>query len=223
MAEKEVEQQPQSEPPKAKAGGKSPMMLIIGGAGVFVLAVVIFSLQLGVFSDSNVKPGALTADSLAQAADTAHHQDDEEEEEADPYQALFEGYGGDDDSGFMSDTAIVRDSIEKSVWFIQQKQDLDRQMAQMELEKTQLNTLKSQVEALMDRKKSMEEGNISQMAKLYEGMGTEELVPILSNLTDAQVSVLISKMKKAKASEVLGKMAPERAARITQYIISMSE
>ncbi|MBK7090847.1 MAG: hypothetical protein IPH59_03860 [bacterium] len=222
MAEKEVEQQPQSEPPKAKAGGKSPMMLIIGGAGVFVLAVVIFSLQLGVFSDSNVKPGALTADSLAQAADTAHHEE-AEEEEADPYQALFEGYGGEDESGLMSDTAIVRDSIEKSVWFIQQKQDLDRQIAQMELEKTQLNTLKSQVEALMDRKKSMEEGNISQMAKLYEGMGTEELVPILSNLTDAQVSVLISKMKKAKASEVLGKMAPERAARITQYIISMSE
>lgn len=222
MAEKEVEQQPQSEPPKAKAGGKSPMMLIAAGAIVFVLAVVIFSLQLGVFSASNVKPGALTADSLAQAADTAHHEE-AAEEEADPYQALFEGYGGEEDSGFMSDTAIVRDSIEKSVWFIQQKQDLDRQIAQMELEKTQLNTLKSQVEALLDRKKAMEEGNISQMAKLYEGMSTEELVPILSNLTDAQVSVLISKMKKAKASEVLGKMAPERAARITQYIISMSE
>lgn len=220
MAEKEVEQQPQSEPPKAKAGGKSHMMLIAGGATVFVLAVVVFSLQLGVFSDSNVKPGAVPPDSLAQSVDPADHDD---EEESDPYQALFEGYGDDDDSGFMSDTAIVRDSIEKSVWFVQQKQDLDRQIAQMELEKTQLNQLKSQVEALLDRKRAMEEGNITQMAKLYEGMGTEELVPILSNLSDAQVSVLIGKMKKAKASEVLGKMTPERAAKITQYIISMSQ
>jgi flagellar motility protein MotE (MotC chaperone) len=30
-------------------------------------------------------------------------------------------------------------------------------------------------------------------------------------------------MKKQKAAEVLGKMSPERAAKITQYILSMSE
>jgi flagellar motility protein MotE (MotC chaperone) len=61
------------------------------------------------------------------------------------------------------------------------------------------------------------------MAKLYEGMATEEVVPILERLTDAQVSIMISKMKKQKAAEVLGKMSPERAAKITQYILSMSE
>lgn len=223
MAEKETEPAPQGESPKAKANGKSHMMPIAGGAIVFVVAVVIFSFQFGVFSSSNVKPGAQIPDSLAHAVDSAHQESHEEEAQADPYQALFEGYGGGEDDPLLNDTAIVRDSIEKSVWFTEQKQELDRQMAQMELEKTQLNQLKSQVEALMDRKKSMAEGNISQMAKLYEGMSTEELVPILTNLTDAQVSVLISKMKKQKASEVLGKMSPERAAKITQYIISMSD
>lgn len=222
MAEKDTEQQPQSESPKAKASGKSHLIPIACGGIVFVVAVIIFSLQFGVFSSSNVKPGAQVPDSLAQKADSVHHGE-EDEAPADPYQALFEGYDGGVDDLQMSDTAIVRDSIEKSTWFVQQNQEIDRKMAQLELEKTQLNQLKSQVEALMDRKKAMEEGNITQMAKLYEGMSTEELVPILSNLSDAQVSVMISKMKKQKASEVLGKMTPERAAKITQYIISMSE
>ena len=224
MAEKEVEQQPQSEPPKAKAEGKSHMLPIAGGAIVFVICVIIFSLKFGVFSSSNVKPGAQPPADQA-AADSAKPVEEHAEEEAaaDPYRELFDGYDGEIDEHPKTDSAIVKDSIEKSTWFAQQQQEIDRKMAQLTLETTQLNQLKTQVEALMDRKKAMEEGNISQMAKLYEGMSTEELVPILSNLDDGQVSVLISKMKKAKASEVLGKMSPERAAKITQYIISMNE
>jgi len=223
MAEKDIEQQPQGESPKAKAGGKSHLTLIAAGAIVFVVAVVIFSLQFGVFSSTNVKPGAESPDNQAQAVDSTKQEVKEDEEHADPYQALFDGYDGGEEDLHLSDTAAVRDSVEKTTWYEEQKQEIDRKMAQLELEKTQLNQLKSQVEALMDRKKAMEEGNITQMAKLYEGMSTEELVPILSNLSDAQVSVMISKMKKQKASEVLGKMTPERAAKITQYIISMSE
>ncbi len=219
MPEKEVEQQPASEPPKAKASGKSQLLPIAIGAIAFVLAVVIFSLKFGVFSSSNIKE----AEGQAVVTDSVKNPDEEPEEaKADPYQELFDGYGGSVDEGLFSDTAIVRDSIQKSAWFAEQQLELDRKLAQMELEKTQLNQLKSQVEALMDRKKAMEEGNIMQMAKLYEGMSTEELVPILNNLDDSQVSVMISKMKKQKASEVLGKMAPERAAKITQYIISMN-
>lgn len=222
MPEKEIEQQPQSEPPKAKAGGKSHMLPIAGGAIVFVVCVIIFSLKFGVFSSSNVKSG--TQPTAEQTADSAKPAEEHAEEaKADPYQELFDGYDGVVEDEPKTDSAIVKDSLAKSVWYAEQQQDIDRKMAQLELEKTQLNQLKAQVEALMDRKKAMEDGNISQMAKLYEGMSTEELVPILSNLDDGQVSVLISKMKKAKASEVLGKMSPERAAKITQYIISMNE
>jgi flagellar motility protein MotE (MotC chaperone) len=219
MTEKEVEQQPANEAPKAKANGKSQLLPIAVGAIAFVLAVAIFSLKFGVFSSSNVKETEAPA---ATADSTKHQEEAPEEAKADPYQELFDGYDGSVDEGIVGDTAIVRDSIQKSAWFADQQKDLDRKLAQMELEKTQLNQLKSQVEALMDRKKAMEEGNIMQMAKLYEGMNTEELVPILNNLDDSQVSVMISKMKKQKASEVLGKMAPERAAKITQYIISMN-
>lgn len=223
MAEKEIEQQPQGASPKAKAGGKSHFMLIAVGATVFLAAVVIFSLQLGVFSSTNVKPGVEAADKQAHPVDSTEQEEQKNEETVDPYQALFDGYDGGEEDLPMSDTAIVRDSIEKSTWFVEQSQEIDRKRAELELEKTQLNQLRSQVEALLDRKKAMEEGNITQMAKLYEGMNTEELVPILANLSDAQVGVMISKMKKQKASEVLGKMAPERAAKITQYIISMND
>lgn len=222
MPEKEVEQQPQSEPPKAKAEGKSKMLPILIGAGVFVAAVVVFSLKFGVFSDSNVKTDGQASVEPTQKADSTHAEEGDEEAKADPYQELFEGYDGTTEELPVSDTAIVRDSIQQSAWFIAQKAEIDRKMTEMEVEKTQLNQLRSQVETLLDRKKAMEEGNINQMAKLYEGMNTEELVPILSNLEDGQVSVLISRMKKQKASEVLGKMTPERAAKITQYIISMS-
>lgn len=223
MAEKEVEQQPQSETPKAKAEGKSHMLPIAGGAIVFVVCVIIFSLKFGVFSSSNVKPGAQPAAEQVAADSTKPAEEHAEEAKADPYQELFDGYDGVIDDEPKTDSAIVKDSLEKSTWYAQQQQEIDRKLAQLTLETTQLNQLKAQVEALMDRKKAMEEGNIAQMAKLYEGMSTEELVPILSNLDDGQVSVLISKMKKAKASEVLGKMSPERAAKITQYIISMNE
>lgn len=222
MAERDIEKQPEEEAPKAKVRGKSHLMPIAIGAIVFVVAVVIFSLQFGVFSSANVKSGSQQPENQVASADSLHQADADEEAPTDPYHALFEGYDGGIEEDPVTDSAMVRDSIEKSIWFIEQKQDLDRKIAQMELEKTQLNQLKNQVEALIDRKKSMEEGNISQMAKLYEGMATEELVPILTNLPDAQVSVLISRMKKQKASEVLGKMSPERAAKITQYIISMS-
>ncbi|MGB5107752.1 MAG: hypothetical protein WBP42_13670 [Candidatus Zixiibacteriota bacterium] len=223
MPEKEVEQQPQSQPPVAKAGGNSKMLPILIGAGVFVVAVVIFSLKFGVFSSTNVKTDAEAPTEQAQSAAIGHEDGSDEEAKADPYQELFEGYDGTiNEDPTQSDTAIVRDSIQQSAWFAEQKADLERQRTEMDVEKAELNQLRSQVEALLDRKKAVEEGNINQMAKLYEGMNTEELVPILSNLEDGQVSVLISKMKKQKASEVLGKMTPERAAKITQYIISMS-
>jgi flagellar motility protein MotE (MotC chaperone) len=216
--------------PTPVAGSKSKLIPILVAVGVFVLFVIVFSLKYGVFSSSNVKaPTAeqatqekVKADSIAAAhkADsiaTASH-------EMDAYDKLFSDFGESQSlPEIEDDTATVKDSVAKVAWYESQKAEITQKMAQIDGERAQLQSLKSEVEALLQRKKSMEEGNITQMAKLYEGMATEEVVPILERLTDAQVSIMISKMKKQKAAEVLGKLTPERAAKITQYILSMSE
>jgi flagellar motility protein MotE (MotC chaperone) len=221
------------------AGSKSHLVPILGAVIVFVVFVMVFSLKYGVFSSSNVKPltleqavqqaaqGKAKADSVA-AAEEAKKQDSitAAEAEAEAYDKLFTDFN--EQTGFgepeaKHDTAAVNDSVSRVQWYETQKAEIASKTAEMDAERAQLQSLKSEVETLLQRKKSMEEGNIAQMAKLYEGMATEELVPILEKLTDAQVSIMISKMKKQKAAEVLGKMAPERAAKITQYILSMSE
>ncbi|MCX6832970.1 MAG: hypothetical protein NT028_12745 [candidate division Zixibacteria bacterium] len=216
--------------PTPAAGSKSKLIPILGAVAVFVVFVIVFSLKYGVFSSNNVKtPTAeqaaqdkVKADSIeaAKKADSiaaASH-------ELDAYDRLFSDFG--EEQGLPdsdTDTTTTKDSVAKVAWYDSQKAEITQKMAQIEGERAQLQSLKSEVEALLQRKKSMEEGNIMQMAKLYEGMATEEVVPILERLTDAQVSIMISKMKKQKAAEVLGKMSPERAAKITQYILSMSE
>lgn len=213
--------------PASPGGSKSKLIPIVGGVAVFVVFVVVFSLKYGVFSSANVtqptsevNPEKAKADSLA----AAKRVDDSIKAEESAYENLFAEF---DDSHVPDegngDTTTVKDSVAKVAWYEGQRAEIAAKTSQLESEKAQLQSLKGEVEALLQRKKSMEEGNISQMAKLYEGMATEEVVPILEKLTDAQVSIMISKMKKQKASEVLGKMTPERAAKITQYIISMSE
>ncbi len=219
--------------PSPAAGSKSKLIPILAAAIVFVAFVIVFSLKYGVFSSSNVKPP--TAEQTAQdkvksdsieAAKAAKKADSiaAASHEQDAYDRLFSDFG--EAQGLPesdTDTTTAKDSVAKVAWYDSQKAEITQKMAQIEGERAQLQSLKSEVEALLQRKKSMEEGNIMQMAKLYEGMATEEVVPILERLTDAQVSIMISKMKKQKAAEVLGKMSPERAAKITQYILSMSE
>jgi flagellar motility protein MotE (MotC chaperone) len=215
--------------PTPVVGSKSKLIPILGAAIVFVTFVIIFSLKYGVFSSSNVKPPTaqekIKADSI-EAAKSAKKADSiaTASHEQDAYDRLFSDFG--ESQGVPesdTETTTVKDSVAKVAWYDSQKAEITQKMAQIDGERAQLQSLKSEVEALLQRKKSIEEGNIMQMAKLYEGMATEEVVPILERLTDAQVSIMISKMKKQKAAEVLGKMSPERAAKITQYILSMSE
>jgi hypothetical protein len=194
----------------------------MGGIIVFVLFTIIFSLKFGVFSDSNVvQPVTVESDSMPEGkTDTPSHNNSAKDDN--PYGDLFAGFDGSYDEDDFTDSAAVQDSIQKMNWYETRKKEIDRKMSQFETERAQLESLRDEVDALIQRKENMERGNIETMAKLYEGMDAEELVPILTNLEDAQVSVIISKMKKQKASEVLGKMDPARAAKITRYIISMN-
>ena len=221
MTDQESPKAPTPEtPPAAPVKKKSLMLPILVGAGVFVACIIFFSLKYGVFSSSNIvqpSPGA----PVSAAKDTAATSETTEPT-TDPYSGLFSDFeetSAAEEKGDSSDA----DSVAKKTWYENQKREIDQKLSELQIEKTRLEALKAEVDALIQTKKQMEEGNLTQMAKLYEGMATDELVPILNNLTDSQVSGLISRMKKAKASEVLGKLSPERAAKITQYILSVSE
>jgi flagellar motility protein MotE (MotC chaperone) len=217
---------PAGGPSSSQAKPKSNLIPIAAGVIVFVAFVIVFSLKFGVFSSANVAPPSAQqivdtkSDSLARVDSIA--KADSITFESEGYDNLFPDFEELQSPDDNQQATTGNDSIAKAKWYEDQKTQIAQQMSQLEQEKVQLETLKGEVEALLQRKKSTEEGNIVQMAKLYEGMATEELVPILANLSDAQVSVMISKMKKQKASEVLGKLPPERAAKVTQYIISMN-
>jgi hypothetical protein len=210
MTEAEVNPGSSSQP------GSSKLPLAVGGL-VFVAFVVIFSLMFGVFSSSNVAQQPVVAGDRV-----AHHTEGRSEsgyDTEDEYTSMFGDFEDDyyPDSGQLSPA----DSAEQLAWYEAQKQEIRQERLELEKERTKLRQLHDEVSSLLERRAAIEDANITAMAKLYENMNADEVVPILSNLGDAQVSLIISKMKKRSASEVMGKLAPERAAKITQWLISL--
>jgi flagellar motility protein MotE (MotC chaperone) len=200
--------------PSSKKMGMLPIAL---GVGVFVICVVIFSVKFGVFGSGNVVP--TEAGQQEEIADKEAKASDEYVPESHS-NLLF----ADDDEGFDfgdSSAMSVEDSLKQMAWYEQQKKEIKDERVQLDQDRTTLQQLRDETDALLKRRKAYEDGNIAAMAKLYENMNAEEVVPILSNLSDAQVSLIISKMKKRQASEVMGKLSPERAAKITQWLISL--
>jgi flagellar motility protein MotE (MotC chaperone) len=218
MAEKEnPEKTDPAPPPPAKK--KLPLIPILGGVAFFLVCVIIFSFKYGVFSSSNVKPGTETPQKEAAKKDSTENLEATQKDK-DAYDGLFSDFEDQTDTA-SAHGMTPKDSINQITWYEAQKKEIASQMSQVEQERAKLETMRNEVQALLDRRKQIEETNMVQMAKLYEGMNSEELVPIMANLSDAQVSGLISNMKKQKAAEILGKLPPDRAAKITQHIISM--
>ncbi|MFH2056697.1 MAG: hypothetical protein ABIJ61_12120 [bacterium] len=218
MASEKPEEQAETQAPAPPAkGGKGNMLPIMAGGLVFVIFVVIFSIKFGVFDQTAPEQTPTTADALEvktdkQAQAEQGHQDD------------FYGqyYGAESteehDSGV---TFTEQDSLKQVAWYEQQKREIGMERAQLEEEKADLQRLHDRTEMLLKQREGLEAANLAALAKLYESMKSDQLVPILANLPDDKVSLIISRMKKQKASEVMGKIDPERAARITSWLLSL--
>jgi flagellar motility protein MotE (MotC chaperone) len=218
MPEREAENGNQTADSSSQAGrsGGSKLPLAVGGL-VFVICVVIFSVVFGVFSSSNVTQQSVVAkEHPTSAAGSAPESDYDIE---DDHRGMF----ADDDESLYPDSNRLSpaDSTRHVEWYQAQKQEIREERLALDTEKSKLRQLRDEVASLLERRAAIEDANVAAMAKLYENMDAEEVVPILSNLDNAQVSLIISKMKKRSASQVMGKLSPERAAKITQWLISL--
>jgi flagellar motility protein MotE (MotC chaperone) len=217
MASDEKEVPAENEAPAAPAkSGKGNLLPIAAGGLVFVIFVVIFSLKFGVFDQTAPEPTETMA-AAEQEEPTGKHVD---QTRRDDFRGQYYGSESTRESA-TEESLSEEDSLAQVAWYIQQKQEIASERAALEEEKGKLQRLHDKTEILLRQRTGMEQANLASLAKLYESMKSDQLVPILANLPDERVSLIISKMKKQKASEVLGKIEPERAARITNWLLSL--
>lgn len=214
--EPEVKEEAQApESPKKKSGNLIP---ILAGALVFVIFVVIFSIKFGVFDQE--APGNPTVATEAGAKTQPAAQNTDSGPQDDFYGQYYGAEPGHQTEASDS-TLSPEDSVKQMTWYEAQKKEIASERAAIEEEKGQLQQLHDKTDALLRQRKALEEANLAALAKLYESMKPEQLVPILGNLPDDKVSLIISKMKKQTASEVMAKLDPARAARITNWLLSL--
>lgn len=217
-SEKPEEQTEEQTPaPAAKKKGKGNLMPIMAGGLVFVIFVAIFSIKFGVFSQTAPEQTATTAEEPGEKTATTTAGD---EVHRDDFYGQY--YGAESANEHeATEEFTAEDSLKQIAWYEQQKREISQERAELEEEKAELQRLHDHTEMLLKQREGLEEANLAALAKLYESMKADQLVPILANLPDDKVSLIISKMKKQKASEVMGKIEPERAARITNWLLSL--
>jgi flagellar motility protein MotE (MotC chaperone) len=68
----------------------------------------------------------------------------------------------------------------------------------------------------------MEKSRIDALAKLYEGMEETQVAPLINQFTDEQAVQILMSMKPASAAKILGVLSPQRAARISTKMITLT-
>ena len=111
-----------------------------------------------------------------------------------------------------------------------QKQDLASRQSELalakeklEIEKTALLELKSDIEDLLARVKAAETEDLERLISFYENMKPSEAARIMDDL-DIEVTILVlAKMKPRAAAPILAKMSPVRARAVSKIILERSQ
>ena len=89
--------------------------------------------------------------------------------------------------------------------------------AEQEVDKkvTELNGLKADIEKLLGQQQTMEDGRITSLVKIYEGMKPKEAATIFNTLDMDVLLAVISRMSERKSSPVLAAMDQNKARIVT--------
>jgi len=117
------------------------------------------------------------------------------------------------------DSTAIEGTKEKEEAGISQADSLERQMTIINAAKTELETLRAEVNALINAKSKQDEAKLISLAKIYDGMEPAQLTTIMAGLSDSMVVSIIPRMKSQKVSKILEAMPPERAAKISALLI----
>jgi len=237
MPDKENEIQelgPEDEESQPEKKSKGSLLFIVLAVGVFVIATGVFSVTMGVFSSNPTAETETIPDSLAE--DSAEIDSVAAEQKA--LEALEREIFGDGkavDAETIDDlaekTAVEEsnddkpdfDSIATANWVKTEKAKLAKERAEIEKLRKELEAREVHLEKLLARAGKVEKDRIADLAKLYEGMKPEQVVPLLIKLTDDQAVEVLLNMKTSHAAKILGAINPDRAARISNNMINLTK
>lgn len=94
------------------------------------------------------------------------------------------------------------------------EQEVDRKI-------TELNKLRSELEALLGKQQSMEEDRINSLVKIYENMKPKEAAAIFNTLDMDILLAVVSRMAERRSSPILASMNTERARLLTIRLAEM--
>ena len=89
--------------------------------------------------------------------------------------------------------------------------------------KRELDAKEAHIKKFLAQVDEMESSRINALAKLYDGMQENQVVPLINQLTDEQAVQILMKMKPTNASRILGALSPARAGRISERMITLTE
>jgi|WetSurMetagenome_2_1015567.scaffolds.fasta_scaffold179555_2 flagellar motility protein MotE (MotC chaperone) len=229
---------------------KGPMLLVIIGVGGFIVAIVAFSLVMGVFSASKGTPEAgKNGDSTAVAEAPKTGGDSLEGHSAagsppeatkggttalDSMETAIFGDGGIRSATNMDDIVALagkngktaekpNDSTSGKPSSTSEWAKLDAEKKQLDARKKEMDDQEARLKQLLSKSDQLESARIGSLAKLYDGMNPQQVAPLITKLTDDQAVDVLLKMKPSNAAKVLEALTAERAARISAKMITVKD
>jgi flagellar motility protein MotE (MotC chaperone) len=194
--------------PEKKSGIKGYLLL---GVGSFIIFLFLFSFLSGAFQQKRIVQPNAPSENITNGI---KNQDSTLTQSIDTSGTLVNSFP-DSNSLSTTDSTAVSASSDK------EKEEIKKEREKLEGEKKELELLKVEVQTLLDKKKKFEDEGIIALAKLYDGMKADKAASLLNNLEEQTAVAVINKMKIQNASKVMGYLAPEKAARISNAMISL--
>lgn len=124
----------------------------------------------------------------------------------------------------LQELSVRRKELETKEQAVQQ-QSILLKIAQKKVDEDlkSLNTIKDQVQAMLDKIESNEKQHISNMDKIFENMPPKKAAQILDHWEPKLTQELIKQMNKRKAAAILAAMNVQKAKEITSHLTEESK
>jgi flagellar motility protein MotE (MotC chaperone) len=188
---------------------KGPMKIIaLLAIGIisFVAYLVIFGISAG------IKPGQTF--SLLTSSKTAGNPELAAKGDSLNLENKTDDASPDSSIGDSTRAVVSADSV-------QVKDTLANQVEQFTKQTAELKKLKNQMDSLLVAKAKVDSAQVTNLAKIYDGIEASQLAAVLANMDDSLVIAIIPRMKSQKAGKILESMPPDRAARISSKLLGM--
>lgn len=114
------------------------------------------------------------------------------------------------------------DSLEAADWLNTEKQKLTLRETDLAAREKELQKKDYEVSQKLLKVEQVSADRVTNLAKLYDGMDSDAVAKIMSNLEDDLVVAIIPRMKQKNASTVMALLPPQRAAKLSRQIITLA-